>query len=381
MIARDLDEALAILQPMLDVLAERPAGLEAPSWLVRRGWTEALQALDDAELDDAEQDPAWWLAMHAPFAELGARILALTDRYETNEPLATSVLQRHVKKRKQAQVDAVCAIAEERFADVERIVDLGSGHGHLTRALHEAIGPRESVGVDREPSRVDRANLLGGRFVTGKGRDVELHPGDLVVGLHACGGLGDDLIQQAREAGAHALLVSCCFQKIAASSRSLGSIRVPRHALGLANLSPSSFAGSESLAAKRRARRIRLALRLALEARGATLSPGDEARGLTKERIRRGLRPAADRAFAHRGFTFASDDELSDSMARATKLQGRIARHALPRHALARVLELAIVLDRGNQLGAAGWDVEVRPLFPRTTSPRNLAVIARAPTA
>ena len=373
----DLDEALAILEPMLDVVTTRPTTFEPPEWVARRGWA-FLEELDDEELFRAERDPARWLSTHPTFDALGRRILALTDRYETSASVMGS-RRRHVKKRKAAQVAAFCAVAEQHFADVERIVDLGSGHGHLTRALDETIEPRESVGIDREPLRVLRANALGGRFVIGDGDQVELRSGDLVVGLHPCGELGDALVRRARESNAHALMVSCCFQKISAPSRSLGSLSIPRVALGLANLSPRSFEGSESLDAKRRARRIRLALRLALEKRGVRLAAGDEARGLTKERIRRGLRAAADAAFARRGLELASDDELDDAMERARRLHGRIARYALPRHALARVLELAIVLDRAHRLEVAGWDVLVRPVFGRGTSPRNLAVIARAP--
>lgn len=237
------------------------------------------------------------------------------------------------------------------------------------------------MGVEREAARAAKARALGGRFIHGDGARAELRPGDLAVGLHPCGALGDDLVRGARAVGAGVLMVSCCHQKVPPPARrwlseAAEGFEVPRGALGLANLSPVSFAGSGSLGDKRRWRRTRLALRLALEARGVRLAPGDEARGVTKERFARGLGAAAEHAFARRGLAPPVAAELSAAAAEAERRHARIARFALPRHALARVLELAIVLDRAAYLAEGGQRVRVRPLFGPRTSPRNLAIVA-----
>ncbi len=411
-----LDEALAILRPVMDVLVERPADGGVPEWVSARGWTGELLELSDADLERAEQAPARWLARHASgsLRELAERADRLAAEYrfsdsddrqprtdsddrhprtdsdsdsddrqprtdsDDRQPRTDSDRRpRHVKARKQAQIDAFVAAASE-LTGVERVVDLGSGHGHLTRALG---GLAEAIGVEREPSRAARARELGGEFIQGEGARARLRPGDLAVGLHPCGALGDDLVRSARDAGARVLMVSCCYQKTEPPARRWLAARargfsVPRDALGLANLSPVSFPGSGTLDDKRRWRRTRLALRLALEARGVDVGPGDEARGVTKERFRRGLRAAADRAHEQRGLTPATDAELAAARASADRIHGRVARFALARHALARVLELAIVLDRATFLAEGGMDARVRPLFDLATSPRNLAVVA-----
>ncbi len=379
-----LAEALAILRPAMDVVAERPFAASAPEWAARRGWVDFLASLDDAALAEAERAPARWLAAHAPgsLGLLAANAAALVERYRFDPDSASASASdsakrpRHVKARKHRQIEAFVAAA--RALDAERVVDLGSGHGHLTRALGERV---DSVGIERDSARVARARALGGRFVAGEGAQAELRAGDLAVGLHPCGVLGDDLVRGARRAGAHVLMVSCCHQKTDPPERRwlaehAEGFAVPQHALGLANLAPVSFRGSGSLDAKRGWRRTRLAVRLALEARGVRLDAGDEARGVTKERFRRGLRVAADRAFERRSLTPATDDELAAAAAEAARIHGRVARFALPRHALARVLELAVVLDRATYLAEGSYRASVRPLFDLETSPRNLAVVA-----
>ena len=281
------------------------------------------------------------------------------------------------------QVACFHTSADAAHPRIDRVVDLGSGHGHLTRAIARTSSTAEALGVERDPSLVERARELGGTFVHAPGELFALGANDVAVGLHPCGALGDAIIQRARQARAHVLMVSCCYQKVPDAARCWLSERgeappLPREVLGLANLAPRSFRGSGDLDAKRDWRRARLAVRLLLQQRGLKLAPGDEGRGVTKERFRAGLKPAANRALERRELGEARDGELAWAAKEAKRLHGVIARLALPRHALARVLELAIVLDRAQYLAEADWKVEVRPLFSAATSPRNLAIIAQA---
>lgn len=289
-----LERALGILGEAQDIVASRPVEGHAPEWADQRGWSDYLLGLSDAELTEAERAPARWLAAHA---EAPASLRAITQQAsalcsafeDVSEP-ERHALERHVKRRKQAQLEAFSAVALQEFAGVSRIVDLGSGHGHLTRALARALRPEETLGIDWHDERVARAIDLAGdggpRFVhADASRDVNdelaLAAGDLVVGLHPCGDLGDVLVSRAREANAHVLAVSCCFQKTSRDARGALSqqaqsagFSVPKHALGLANVSPVSFEGSGSLAEKRAWRRTRLGLHLLLEARGVEVAPG-----------------------------------------------------------------------------------------------------------
>jgi hypothetical protein len=410
-IATTLERALGLLDATQDVVAGRPVEGDPPEWAERRGWSDYLLGLSDDALDEAARAPARWFAAcsDAPdsLRALSAEAAALCSAFEdVSEPTRHS-LERHVKRRKQAQLEAFAAVALREFSGVTRIVDLGSGHGHLTRALARALRPQEALGIDWNDKRVTRAVDLAGadgpRFVHGDASQVThsvahqaanqvaghtwaLAPGDLVVGLHPCGDLGDALVSSARDAGAHVLAVSCCFQETTRDAREALSqqaqaagFSVPKHALGLANLSPVSFEGSGSLAEKRTRRRSRLALRLLLQGRGVALAPGAESRGVPKDRVRHGLADIAAIALSKRGLSPATAAELAHASSRAALTDASISRLALPRHALSRVLELGIVLDRARLLEESGWRAEVAPLFSSRTSPRNLAIVAVAP--
>ncbi len=394
-----LARALGILEQTHDIVDGRHAPGDVPEWATRRGWSDSLLGLSDDTLFEAERDPvrflATWTEAPPSLRTIARDVSGLVDAFEDVSEPERGALERHVKRRKQAQLDAFCAVALRAFEGVTRVVDLGSGHGHLTRALARALRPEQALGIDWDDERVARAIDLAGdggpRFVHGDanqdvGDALVLRRGDLVVGLHPCGDLGDALVRRAREAGADVLAVSCCFQKteqdarhaLSKQARDVG-FSVPRHALGLANLSPVSFEGSGSLADKGVWRTSRLALRLLLEARGVPLAPGAESRGVPKDRVRQGLAEIAALAFAKRGLAPVTARELADASARAERVQAKVARLSLPRHALARVLELAIVLDRARLLEEGGWDTRVVTLFSSRTSPRNLAIVAVAP--
>jgi SAM-dependent methyltransferase len=399
-VATTLERALGILDEARDIVAGRPVEGEAPTWAQARDWSGYLLGLSADQLSEAERAPGTWFAADtaapASLRALMERAAGVCSPFEDVSEPEPQDIERHVKRRKQAQLAAFSAVALREFAGVARIVDLGSGHGHLTRALARTLRPGETLGIDWQDERVARAIDLAGpegpRFVHADashavGDQLPLGAGDLVVGLHPCGDLGDVLVSRARGAGAHVLAVSCCFQKTTRDAREglseqaqRAGFSVPKHALGLANVSAVSFEGSGSLAEKRVWRRTRLALHLLLEARGVQVDPGAEARGVPKDRVRQGLAEIAALSLTKRGLAPATVAELAYAAARAEHADAAIARLALPRHALARVLEVAIVTDRARLLEEGGWRTRVITLFSSRTSPRNLAIVAAAPS-
>src|SRR6202035_3501259 len=105
--------------------------------------------------------------------------------------------------RKRAQIDAfralVESVASSVAARVTRVVDVGSGHGHLTRAIAERM-EHPVIGLERDAVLAGRARAMSeGRgpsfVVTDVLRDgLTPRPGDCFVGLHACGELGDAMV-------------------------------------------------------------------------------------------------------------------------------------------------------------------------------------------
>ena len=80
------------------------------------------------------------------------------------------------REREQPLVDLLAMI---RPAAHMRVVDLGCGTGKPTRMLHERVGARETIGIDRSPQMLDGQRseppLPGLRFEVGT---IEEFPGD-----------------------------------------------------------------------------------------------------------------------------------------------------------------------------------------------------------
>jgi SAM-dependent methyltransferase len=103
-----------------------------------------------------------------------------------------------------------------------RIIDLACGHGLLTQMLLLLDDSSPSaVGVDRcLPASATRLAVvmeenwprLHGRvrLIQAELESIQLEKDDLVVSVHACGGLTDLVLEQAMAAGARVAVLPCC---------------------------------------------------------------------------------------------------------------------------------------------------------------------------
>ena len=103
-----------------------------------------------------------------------------------------------------------------------RIVDLAAGHGllaHLLLLLDDSSPAALLIDPARPPSAarlhaalVEAWPRLAGRIVFERTslESVSLHPGDLVVSSHACGGLADLVLARAAAARARVAVLPCC---------------------------------------------------------------------------------------------------------------------------------------------------------------------------
>lgn len=400
-VMNDLARALEILAPALDIANERVVGPAPPGFSEARGYSDFLASLGDEELARCEAEG---LASRLPFldgapaslAELGRGVVEIASFApalvtEGGTPLARrDAAATNVKERKRKQLEALLAAIQPMALGARRIVDVGAGSGHLSRLAAERFD-RDVLGLDREPTRVDVAAALArGTRASFVVRDafaskLALEPGDLAIGLHACGGLGDKLVVEASEAPADVTLVSCCLQKIEGDARlPLSSIAraagfvLPREVLGLSNLTSRPVGVEASLADMLAAREARFALFRFLQTRGVSLSPGEEMRGINRRRAHRGLAEIARMACENRGLSAPMPAEIEEHERAAAVEFGRMRRFSLPRAMLSRALEVAVVLDRAAALAERGHEVFVRRVFDPEVTPRNLAIFAKA---
>jgi hypothetical protein len=103
-----------------------------------------------------------------------------------------------------------------------RVVDVAGGHGLLAHAmLLLDDSSADAIVVDRSlplSSARLHASLthawprLSGRiaFLTARLEDVDIRPSDIVVSVHACGGLSDIVLERAASACARVAVVPCC---------------------------------------------------------------------------------------------------------------------------------------------------------------------------
>jgi hypothetical protein len=389
-----LARALDALESAADIIRERVSDHRPPSWADRRGWTEALDRLSDRELQACEEQGLCRLAPELPglpasLVDLALAVSAATELPSLDAGDREPPVRSGVRMRKRHQLAALLDAIAPMAAHKRRLVDVGAGKGHFSRAASEALA-KEVLGLDRDPARVRAAIDLS----AGDGRatflrlDVfsealPLGPDDLAVGLHACGEVGDRTAAAAAQAGSDLALVSCCLQKIQCAARaplsSAARVRgaeLPREILGLSNLTARPDGVERSLSENTRAREHRLALRLLLQGRGVPVDHGEELRGINRRRALSGLEGIAERALAMRGLDPATDGELARAAAGARDRFARMRRWSLPRSMLGRLIEVTVSLDRAALLEEGGLAASVMTLVDPSVTARNIIVLA-----
>lgn len=389
-----LARALDVLEGAADIVRERVSDERAPSWADRRGFTEVLDRLSDRDLQACEERGLCRVApelpgLPAPLVELALAVTAATELPSLDIENREPPIRSGVRARKQHQLAALIEAIAPMAANKCRLVDIGAGKGHFSRAASEAL-EKEVLGIDRDPARVRAATDLSapdGRATFLRldvfSEALPLGPDDLAVGLHACGEVGDRTAMAAAAAGSDLALVSCCLQKIqgdlraplSVAARARGAM-LPREILGLSNLTARAVGVERSLSETNRAREHRLALRLLLRGRGALVDHGEELRGMNRRRALAGLEGIAERALALRGLKPATEGELAWAAAEAKIRFSRMRRWNLPRSMLARLIEVTVSLDRAAILEEHGLAAAVMTLVDPSVTARNVIVLA-----
>ena len=395
-----LTRIASVLTEVADVVLGRATEATAPAWSETRGWTTFLSGLSDTALADCERRGLNRCADDLPkmpptlarFCSEVNQCLALIGACHPSSE--RSLLPQHYSRvpgRKKAQIGAVVGLSHELMQYSARVVDIGSGHGHLTRLLRASLH-LDAVGIERNASLARTAQELAGpdgprTLVADALTNMpRLRPGDFAVGLHACGDLSDELVRIAVDGRAPLLLISCCPQKTKSAERqplsSCGerlALRWPREVLGLANLGACY---GDDVARVRRAitaRGTRFAVRVLLAQRGIHVSLGEASRGVGRRCFAKDFEVAAAHVCCARGLPLPSRRELDRVRAEGRIQFALVRRFSLPRAVLGRLMEMAIVLDRACALEERGYAVRVEEIFPAAATPRNLAIMGWPP--
>ncbi|PXF45878.1 hypothetical protein BWQ96_04313 [Gracilariopsis chorda] len=300
-------------------------------------------------------------------------------------------------KRHQIAVVTKCTqtiISQMRSDSIERIVDMGAGHSHLSANFGEKLGlPILAIDRDSDLLRTskklysDIPNLSWHQACIGTPReDVQIGTNDMLVGLHACGSLGDQLIEKAVQSGVSAVfLVSCCLQKlrpalpfryplsdvVVQDKQLLKLLKTERRLLGVTNRSRNASQTSTQ------GRVTRYALRKLLGDHGLHFKHGDEVHGLSRHAFKHGLKYVSEKiAEIHQINLRLSEEEAGERMEAAAVDYRAVRALSVPRAVAGEILEMAIVLDRAARLEEQFHTVRTMRVWPESVSVRNQAIAA-----
>ena len=404
---RGLFEALVPHTRRQELLAGRASD---GNWPDEPSWEAFLLSLPEAELARCEQAGLHRVADELPSsmppslrelcdAVAGASSALGRDASSSGGGGLSNSCEWRQSAEKAEQVDTILRALPLRLVgglgSIRRVVDAGCGKGHLTAKLHRKLGV-PALGLDSDMALVATARELY-PAVTFEARDIVREglpcaDGDLVVGLHPCGALGEAMIcamrsQQSGPAtlatGAKLLMVPCCWHKQYApwrqplsSTAAAAGLRLPHLALKKASM---ALDASTSLAGRRSRAELRSLLRLRGVDEGE-LSARREMWGIHRRKALRGLRALADAALRLRGMEPATDAELAASVEAAHAPFERSRRLSLLEPVLGELIELLCTLDRALALEEAGMRVSVFKAFGAGASDRNLAILAEPAT-
>ena len=192
------------------------------------GWTrERRQKVrrEDRELLEAyaERAAQWPIRAVGPGVRLDLGPVDPSLNLPNREDLRR---RRYVEERKRPQIEWLVAqvreLAQERGSKFHSILDVGGGRGDLALALAHCFPEARVRVLDANPDSLRagqaRAAEAGVDNIAFAVEDVESEKSsawaaesDLLVGLHACGGLSDALLRLALGARASFLICTCCF--------------------------------------------------------------------------------------------------------------------------------------------------------------------------
>lgn len=374
----------------LEVMERFPFPLQGPY----HDWTEDILELSDEQIIALE---CFGDTSHLQSSDLIEFIQTAWQLAEIEEvKLTTEVipqkLTRKLTPKKLHEISKIKGLLKEK--DVDTIIDVGSGAGHLSsilvydRSIKSICVDMNSQFQEQGKKKLERWNpelLEKLQFVPFELKDGRLLPFEyqlqksLVLGLHSCGALSSYLIQNQVSNPEQALLnFGCCYHKLVdeynlSQLAKSNPIQFTNHALTMAAKCHKIFDLKE-LHKRTSVKRFRYALHFycqeVLNTSFATLGNAHPKDYLGK------FSDYVHRYYDHQDQLEAMDLDEYFSSAR-TQLNIQIALKAgVIRSALGRLIELYLTLDRALFLKEHDIPVYVARVFDRTLSPRNIAIIS-----
>eukprot|EP01062_Namystynia_karyoxenos_P003824 TRINITY_DN11358_c3_g1_i2.p1 TRINITY_DN11358_c3_g1~~TRINITY_DN11358_c3_g1_i2.p1 ORF type:complete len:556 (+),score=165.78 TRINITY_DN11358_c3_g1_i2:104-1669(+) len=226
---RDRQPTALRLRPDLAVLEEMERGAAAAGALLSVEGPEALSGEDSDGGSDGGADEHSAMLAGLPPAAVGAvsRGLSRADYAKSKKAPQVRWMQRAVSA-------AAAAARRPPCGRPLRILDIGGGRGDLALAVARALPAAEVVVVDTNAASLGAGEQRAAadavpnlRFLCADATTVAGLQCEVVMALHACGGLTDLALRVAAAHGAAFVIAPCCFMKHAELSAGPGCWHAP----------------------------------------------------------------------------------------------------------------------------------------------------------
>lgn len=312
-----------------------------------------------------------------------------------------------VKFKKRHEIQKIIPVLKKlnREKPFHHIVDIGGGVGHLARTLAHYHGI-ESVSLDTNQDfqeqgkkRAERFRKLPGakpltfiNLTFGEPKDEEklkkiVNPESLVIGLHTCGNLANDVMKTSLAFNTFGLLsFGCCYHKMdpekdfpQSKTYSDHSFKMTLHSLTLATRDHGATPKDE-YTTKRLVKFFRYILHFWLCEKHQLTNIFDVGENNTRD-YHGNFSDYAIPKLVNLGLALPKHEELDVfylKYSQSEKMQKLYVANLL-RWQLGRALEIYLLLDRACYLIENGYHVQLESYFDESLSPRNIGILAYRP--
>lgn len=298
--------------------------------------------------------------------------------YNTNETIISNELKRKLTPKKIHEIQNIKSYVAT-LKDINTIVDIGSGAGHLSCALVDG-SDKNSVCIDMDKKLQtsgqkkinlwlshlkDKIKFINHKVTSENICPVTIKDNFLVIGLHSCGALSTHIIKSAPQ---KVLNFSCCYHKLydeynLSKIAKVDALSFSNHALTMAAKCNSTYQVQDiekKFLVKRFRYPIHFYYRDHFNQDAPTLGNAKEAdyQGDFKSYINKYCNQLKDKSV-----------ELKSKQMMYYFKAGSI------RALLGRLIEIYIILDRTLYLKEQGLDPKIYQFFNPKISPRNIGII------
>ena len=347
-------------------------------------WSDELGSLSINEILSIENNYEFSFIKDSTLRDFikTAKDLSKIEQKKLDSPSIDDNIKRKMNKKKVHEISKITSLLKD--STHERIIDIGSGAGHLSSALVNEH--RNSICIDSNkdfqsmgeeklkrwsPKTLESIEFINKEIQNDDQLNQYINKDTLFIGLHSCGALSSTLVQLNPD---HLLNFGCCYHKLEKeynlSAASLNSpIWFTNHAKtsaakGHAYLSEKDFENKFIV------KRFRYTLHYFLKDKFQ-----DSFVTLGNAKKHDYLGPFSDYAHSYCKKTLSfTKEELEKYYKENIHFIDSVIKAGTLRSLLGRLIELYIILDRALFLIENGRAANIFEVFERELSPRNIAI-------